>query len=86
MSLDDPANIVRVKNHKGPHPLAYHQRIFRRLDAATRNCRIMEQCREALTAELDSLARDIATPGATLNKLVTGAWRGDNGPHAQALL
>jgi hypothetical protein len=73
MSLDDPANIVRIKCHQGPHPLAYHQRIFRRLDAATRNCRTMEQCRGALTAELDKLAQDIAAPGTTLNRLVTGA-------------
>ncbi|MHA7630411.1 AHH domain-containing protein [Corallococcus sp. M7] len=73
MSLDDPANIVRVKGHKGPHPLAYHQRIFRRLDAVTRDCRTMEQCREVLTAELDKLAQDIAAPGTILNRLVTGA-------------
>jgi hypothetical protein len=72
MSLDDPANIVHVKAHKGPHPLAYHQRIFRRLDAATRTCRTMEQCREALTVELNALAQDIAAPGTPLNKLVTG--------------
>ncbi|WP_341870419.1 MULTISPECIES: AHH domain-containing protein [Corallococcus] len=86
MSLDDPANIVHVKGHKGPHPLAYHQRIFRRLDAATRNCRTLEQCREVLTAELDKLAQDIAAPGTILNRLVTGAWGRHNGPHAQALL
>ncbi|RKG67046.1 hypothetical protein D7W79_35805 [Corallococcus exercitus] len=73
MALDDPANIVRVKGHKGPHPLAYHQRIFRRLDAATRTCRTMEQCREALTAELDKLAQEIAAPDTLLNRLVTGA-------------
>ncbi len=72
MSLDDPANIVRVKGHKGPHPLAYHERVFERLDAATRTCRTMEQCREALTAELGKLAQEIATPGTRLNKLVTG--------------
>ncbi|MFY2558186.1 AHH domain-containing protein [Corallococcus terminator] len=73
MSLNDPANIVRVKGHKGPHPLDYHRRIFRRLDAATRTCRTMTQCREALTKELDSLAQDIAAPGTHLNRLVTGA-------------
>ncbi|MCK8500887.1 AHH domain-containing protein [Myxococcus fulvus] len=72
MSLDDPANIVHVKGHKGPHPLAYHQRVFRRLDAATRTCRSMKQCREDLTAELGRLGKEIATPGTTLNKLVTG--------------
>jgi hypothetical protein len=70
-SLDDPANIVRVKGHKGPHPQEYHERIFQRLSDATEGCRTMQQCREALTAELRALAREIATPGTDLNKLVT---------------
>lgn len=72
LSLDDPANIVHVKGHKGPHPLAYHQQIFRRLTDATEGCRTMERCREALTAELGRLGQQIATPGTKLNKLVTG--------------
>ncbi len=71
MSLNDPANIVRVKGHKGPHPQEYHERIFERLDEATKRCRSMQQCREALTAELLRLARQISTPGTGLNKLVT---------------
>jgi hypothetical protein len=72
MTLDDPANIVRVKGHKGPHPQEYHERILRRLSDATEECRTMQQCREALTAELGRLGREIATPGTALNKLVTG--------------
>ncbi len=72
MSLDDPANIVRVKGHKGPHPLEYHERVFERLTDATRGCRTMQQCREALTAELRKLGQEIATPGTKLNRLVTG--------------
>ncbi|MFY2558191.1 AHH domain-containing protein [Corallococcus terminator] len=72
MSLDDPANIVHVKGHKGPHPQAYHDRILERLTAATSGCRTMAQCREVLTAELGKLARQVSTPGTSLNKLVTG--------------
>ncbi len=71
MSLSDPANIVRVQGHQGPHPKEYHQRIFDRLNGATKRCRTMNQCREALTAELQRLARQIATEGTELNKLVT---------------
>jgi hypothetical protein len=71
MSLDDPANIVRVRGHQGPHPQEYHEKIFQRLFRATSRCRSMEQCREALTAELRRLARDISTEGTELNKLVT---------------
>ncbi|RKH50927.1 hypothetical protein D7Y23_11700 [Corallococcus sp. AB050B] len=72
MSLDEPANIVRVKGHKGPHPQAYHKVILRRLYDATEGCRTMQQCREALTAELRDLAGEIATPGSDLHRLVTG--------------
>ena len=71
MSLNDPANIVRVKNHKGPHPMEYHQRILDRLNGAMNGCRTMQQCRIALTAELKRLARQISTEGTELNKLVT---------------
>jgi hypothetical protein len=71
MSLNDPANIVRVKGHKGPHPREYHERIWRRLTDAERGCSTMQQCREALTAELRRLAVEINTPGTRLNKLVT---------------
>jgi len=72
MSLDDSANIVPVKGHEGPHPKEYHRRVLRRLSDATEGCRTMQQCREALTAELSRLGKEIATPGTELNKLVTG--------------
>ncbi|MCP3140215.1 AHH domain-containing protein [Pyxidicoccus xibeiensis] len=72
MSLNDPANIVRVKGHKGPHPQEYHEAIFQRLSDATEGCRTMQKCREALTAELRDLAGEIVTPGSDLNRLVTG--------------
>ncbi|WP_235216623.1 AHH domain-containing protein [Archangium violaceum] len=34
MSLDDPANIVYLRDHKGPHPEAYHSEVFQRLNEA----------------------------------------------------
>jgi vacuolar-type H+-ATPase subunit D/Vma8 len=71
MSMDDPANTVHVKGHKGPHPKEYHQEVLRRLSDATEGCRTMQQCREALTAELRELAREIATEGSDLHRLVT---------------
>ncbi|NVJ04577.1 AHH domain-containing protein [Myxococcus sp. AM001] len=72
MTLNDPANIVRVKGHKGPHPQEYHETVFQRLTDASEGCRTMQQCREALTAELRDLAREIITPRSDLNRLVTG--------------
>jgi hypothetical protein len=71
MSLNDPANKVRVKGHQGPHPQEYHERIHERLDEATKGCSSIEQCRKALTAELERLAKQISTEDTTLNKLVT---------------
>jgi hypothetical protein len=71
MSLNDPANKVPVKVHKGPHPREYHQEVYERLRNATSNCRSIQLCRESLTAELLRLARTISTPGTRLNKLVT---------------
>src|SRR4028119_553399 len=49
MSLNDPANTVRVKGHRGPHPQEYHERIYERLDEATKGCRSIQQCQQALT-------------------------------------
>jgi hypothetical protein len=71
MSLNDPANKVRIQGHKGPHPEEYHREVFRRLDRATSTCRTMEQCRASLVKELRLLAEEISTHGTRLNKLVT---------------
>jgi hypothetical protein len=70
-SLDDAANKVRVPGHKGPHPQEYHEEVFRRLRDATLECRSIQECRAALTRELQRLGRQISTPGTRLNKLVT---------------
>ncbi|MCY1076804.1 AHH domain-containing protein [Archangium sp. miwbw1] len=56
MSMEDPANKVRIPGHKGPHPRAYHERIYQRLAEATEECQTTAQCREALTRELGKLA------------------------------
>jgi len=72
MSLkNDPANIVNIKGHQGPHPQSYHKEVHKRLLEATEDCRTMQQCREALTAELHRLAREISKEGSKLNKWVT---------------
>jgi hypothetical protein len=71
MSLDDPANIVYLRGHQGPHPEEYHREIFRRLEEALRTCRTRAECRAKLLEELDRSARDVCTPGSSLNKLVT---------------
>lgn len=71
MSLNDPANKVRIRGHEGPHPEEYHREVFKRLRDATLNCRGVAQCREALLGELTKLARDLSTPGSRLRTLAT---------------
>ncbi|HYO73427.1 MAG TPA: AHH domain-containing protein [Archangium sp.] len=71
MSMEDPANKVRIPGHKGPHPEAYHQEVFKRLEKAVRRCETTAQCREALTRELEKLAMELQKAGSRLNKLVT---------------
>ncbi|HEX5751546.1 MAG TPA: AHH domain-containing protein [Archangium sp.] len=71
MSLDDPANIVYLIAHQGPHPEAYHQEIYTRLETALGRCRGKVECRAKIVEELDQIAADICKPGSVLNKLLT---------------
>ena len=71
MSMEDPANKVRIPGHKGPHPREYHERVFRQLRDALRRCDNTTTCREALTQELRRLAEQLRREGTELNKLVT---------------
>ncbi|MBZ4330963.1 AHH domain-containing protein [Corallococcus sp. AS-1-12] len=72
MSLDDPANKIRVPGHRGPHPEAYHQKVFDALERVSKRCRSMQDCRAALTKALQGLARLINQRGTDLNRWVTG--------------
>ncbi|MCP3143879.1 AHH domain-containing protein [Pyxidicoccus xibeiensis] len=71
MTLRDVENKVPIQGHKGPHAEKYHQAVHRRLYEATEECTNISECRAALKNALDRLAREIATPGTELNRLVT---------------
>ncbi|WP_164008855.1 AHH domain-containing protein [Pyxidicoccus trucidator] len=71
MKLKDPENVVPVEGHKGPHPQAYHERVYRRLELATEDCRNIASCKSALQKELRLLAKEASTPGTLLNNLLT---------------
>jgi hypothetical protein len=71
MSLDDPANLVYLAAHQGPHPEEYHEEVYQRLQRALGRCRPPEQCRGNLVDALKSLASDVCTPGSRLHRLVT---------------
>ncbi|EPX55962.1 putative lipoprotein [Cystobacter fuscus DSM 2262] len=71
MSLNDTANLVRIKGHKGPHPREYHQEVLSRIDESMAGCRGVTQCRSALVEALVDIARDLTTTGTKLRKLIT---------------
>jgi hypothetical protein len=71
MELEDIENIVPIPGHKGPHPQEYHGLVHERLYDATRACRKVSECREALIRALRRLAAETSTPGTRLNRLVT---------------
>ncbi|MCP3100532.1 AHH domain-containing protein [Myxococcus sp. K15C18031901] len=72
MKLSDPANLIRLKGHEGPHPQAYHDEVFRRLQLAMARCRGQAQCRDSLVSELAKIARDLVEEGSKLRQLVMG--------------
>ena len=71
MRMKDRENIVPVQGHRGPHPQRYHQIVYERLQRALGDCRSIADCRARLLPALDDLAKQIATPGTELNRLVT---------------
>ncbi len=70
MSLKDPANLVYLNAHQGPHPEAYHGVIFERLQGALAGCRTVTHCRSLLSEELKELASEVCTHGSMLHRLV----------------
>jgi hypothetical protein len=76
MSMQDPANKVKLPGHYGPHPQEYHQAVSRHLDKATKNCPNQQACANALRNALKELAEEITRKGSDLNTLLTqGASR-----------
>ena len=59
MSLNDLANIVFLKGHKGPHPEEYHREVLRRVRDALGECKTAADCRNRLEDELDRIAADV---------------------------
>lgn len=69
MSLDDPANIVSVSGHYGPHSELYHQQVLQRLRTAVGDSE-GDDAATALRAELGNIANDLSTPGDDLRNLI----------------
>ncbi|WP_309894972.1 AHH domain-containing protein [Archangium sp.] len=71
MSMEDPANKVKLPGHYGPHPEEYHQAVFKHLDDAVGNCVTRLECERALRDALKELAADITRKGSRINQLLT---------------
>jgi hypothetical protein len=71
MTLNDPANLVQVPGHHGPHPELYHQTVFDRLNQATEGLN-GEEYAQALRDELAAIGNEAQTPGSMINNLLTG--------------
>jgi hypothetical protein len=71
MSMEDPANKVQLAGHKGPHPRAYHEEVYRRLRDATTTCQKVLDCRNALVAELRRMAQELTDKNSKLYKLLS---------------
>ena len=69
MNLDDALNKIAVPGHKGPHPEAYHQAVFRRLESTTSGLN-GGAYRHALRTEIQAIRGELLTPGSLLNQLV----------------
>jgi hypothetical protein len=71
MNLDTAENLVYLKGHKGPHPEAYHQAVYKALGAAVQDCETVSHCRSKLVEALTRLMDEVCTPGSQLHRLVT---------------
>ncbi|WAM23915.1 AHH domain-containing protein [Myxococcus sp. NMCA1] len=71
MKLSDPANLVRIRGHKGPHPAEYHGVVLRRLSFVMRSCRGVAQYQAALRGELAKIAQELVRTGSEMRALIT---------------
>ena len=71
MNLNAAENLVYLKGHKGPHPEAYHEAVYERLQFAVARCRSREQCRDELLRALKRLSEEVCTTGSRFYQLAT---------------
>ena len=70
MSMQDPANLVDLPDHFGPHPEVYHDYVYTYLQEQTVGLEGQEYT-DAFKQALLNLKTEITTPGSYLNTLVT---------------
>ncbi|MFL5349201.1 MAG: AHH domain-containing protein [Hyalangium sp.] len=71
MSLEASENLVHLKGHQGPHPEEYHRAVYQKLRDAVAACKSTSDCKRELVEALQSIAREVCTPGSRLHFLAT---------------
>ncbi|MFL5346013.1 MAG: AHH domain-containing protein [Hyalangium sp.] len=71
MELEDPLNLLYLQEHNSPHPEAYHQAIYDRLQATLEGCGDQASCASVLRMALRRLATELCTPDTPLSSLVS---------------
>lgn len=73
LSMENVANKVLLRGHKGPHPRAYHEEVHHRLRKVLKGCGGKTQtveCQEKFVNELRKMADELQNPGSKLHKLL----------------
>lgn len=73
LAMEDKANKVTLRGHKGPHPRAYHEEVYRRLKDVVDGCggkTKTVKCQEMFQEELEKMADELQTTGTKLYKLL----------------
>jgi RHS repeat-associated protein len=72
IDLNDAANRVRVPGHKGPHPKAYHEYVYKELIVATQGLRANTTVyTNAVKKTLDRIRGEAVTAGTQVNRWLT---------------
>ncbi len=73
LDMDTPENLVYLSGHQGPHPEAYHKRVYTILQKAVQRCKETAQCRNKLLEALREIASEVCTSGSRLHQLLTNS-------------
>jgi hypothetical protein len=72
IDIDGPANAVCLAEHKGPHPVEYHDIVYGALANARGSAQRPDaKSADRMKASLAELAASLLHPGSCLNRLVT---------------
>ncbi|MCE2523459.1 MAG: AHH domain-containing protein [Rhodobacteraceae bacterium] len=73
LNINSEINKIAVPGHRGPHPAAYHQYVYRELQSATRGVQPgTSQYTARVSSTLDRIKTEAITPGNQVHSWLTG--------------